>query len=116
MCFSLEDKQFIQILNTGHWMTIYTIDTNHPMLNVYNSKYVTARLHAQIACLLSIYVVKQAGSYDCGLYTITYATALAHRNDPATHQYTWKSTESVSTQKHLSSGNFRSEEKLAVQC
>jgi len=48
MCLSLEDKQFIHISNTGYWVTICIIDTNHPMLNVYNSKYVTAHLCAQI--------------------------------------------------------------------
>jgi len=57
MYFSVEDKQFIQILNTGHshWATISTVGTsNHSMVNVYDSKYVVAsiHLHAQNACLL----------------------------------------------------------------
>jgi len=57
MYFSIEDKQFNQILNTGHshWVTISTVGTsNHSIENVYDSKYVAAstHLHAQIACLL----------------------------------------------------------------
>jgi len=40
--FSVEDKQFIQILNTGHshWVINFTIVTVHPL--VYDSKYVAA--------------------------------------------------------------------------
>ena len=101
MYFSVEESQFIQILNTGHshWVTISTIGTVHPLVNVYDSKYIVASVHlrAQITCLLMtqhaevtinfIDVVKQAGSYDCGLYAIAYATALSLGNDPATHQY-----------------------------
>jgi len=99
MYFSVEDKQFIQILNTrhSHWVIISTVGTsNHPMVNVYDSKYVAAstHLHAQIACLLMTQhaqittdVAKQSGSYDCGLHAIAYATALAYGNDPATHHY-----------------------------
>jgi len=97
--FSVEDKQFIQILNTGHshWVTISTVDTsNHSTVNIYDSKYVVAstHLHAQIACVLMtehaqitinfVDVVKQSGSYECGLYTIAY---VAYGNDPSTHQY-----------------------------
>ena len=48
-----EESQFIQILNTGHshWVTNGTI---HPLMNVYDSKYIAASVHlrAQIACLL----------------------------------------------------------------
>ena len=69
-----EESQFIQILNTGHshWVTNGTV---HPLMNVYDSKYIAASVHlrAQIACLLMtqhaevtinfIDVVKQTGSY-----------------------------------------------------
>ena len=80
-------------------MTICTIGTVHPVVNVYNSKYVAASSHlrAQIACLLMtqhaeitinfVDVTKQTGSYDCGPYTIAYATALVYGHDPATHHY-----------------------------
>jgi len=99
--FSVEQKQFIQILYTGHshWVTICTISTVHPVVNVYDSKYVAAstHLHAQIACLLMtqhaeipinfVSVTKQTSSYDCGLFAIAYATALAYGHDPATHHY-----------------------------
>ena len=143
MYFSVEDKQFIQILNTGHshWVTICTVGTNHPMVNVYDSKYVAASTHlsAQIACLLMtqhaeitinfVDVVKQAGSYDCGLYAIAYAAALAHGNDPAAHHYCQEKMRphlrkclmdrklKVFPHKTICpSGNFRSEEKLPVHC
>jgi len=144
MYFSVEDKQFIQILNTGHshWVTVSTVGTsNHAMVNVYDSKYLAASTHlrAQIACLLMtehaeitinfVDVVKQSGSYDCGLYSIAYATALAHGKDPATHQYNQEEMRpylrkclidrklKVFPHKAICpSGNFHSEEKLAVHC
>lgn len=144
MYFSVEDKHFIQILNTGHshWVTISTIGTSsHPTVNIYDSKYVAASTHlqSQIACLLMtqhaeitinfVEVVKQGGTYDCGLYAIAYATDLAHGNDPATRRY-----DQEKMRPHLRkclidrklkvfpykaifpSGNFHSEETLAVYC
>ena len=51
----------------------------------------------EIACLLMtqhaeitinfVGVTRQVGSYDCGLYAIAYAAALAYGHDPGTHQY-----------------------------
>ena len=32
-------------------------------------------------------VVKQTGSYDCGLYSTAHVTALTHENDLVTHHY-----------------------------
>ena len=74
-------------------------------------------------------VVKQAGSYDRGLYAIAYVTALAHGNDPATHHYCQEKMRPYLRKCLLDrklrlfphkticpSGNFHSVEKLAVYC
>jgi len=143
MFFSVEQKQFIQILHTGHshWVIICTIGTVHPVVNVYDSKYVAASSHlrAQIACLLMtqhaeitinfVSVTKQTGSYDCGLFAIAYATALAYGHDPATHHYCQEKMRPHLRKCLLDrrlrlfphkatcpSSNFHSVEKVAVYC
>ena len=142
MYFSVEQKQFIQILNTGHshWVTISTIGT-YPVVYVYDSMYDVASSHlrAQIACLLMaqqaeititfVDVKKQIGSYDCGLYAIAYATALAHGCDPGGHHYYQEKLRShlkkCLLNRRLSlfphklvhpSDSFQSVEKVAVYC
>ena len=101
MFFSVERGKFIQILHTGHshWVTIITDNTVDPVVCVYDSKFdvPSSHLSAQLACLLMtraaaitvkfVDMKKQEGSYDCGIYAIAYATALAYGHDPAGHHY-----------------------------
>ena len=44
LIFEVQRGEFIQILNTGagHWVTISTIGTDHPVINIYDSVYSTA--------------------------------------------------------------------------
>ena len=96
LIFEVQRGEFIQILNTGagHWVTISTIGTNHPVVNIYDSVYSTTcdELQRQIASILitphsSIIlhfmdVQFQSGSSDCGLFAIAYATALVFGEMP----------------------------------
>ena len=96
LIFGVQRGEFIQILNTGagHWVTISTIGTDHPVVNIYDSVYSTAcdELQQQIASILItqhssiilhfIDVQLQSGSSDCGLFAIAYATALVFGEMP----------------------------------
>ena len=91
MAFAVRPGEFVQILNTGHghWMTVSTIGVAHPTVCVYDSLYSSAgtRLEAQFASLIQtekpeislefVDVTVQAGTYDCGLFAVAFATALA---------------------------------------
>ena len=97
LIFEVQRGEFIQILNTraGHWVTISTIGTNHPVVD---SVYSTAcdELQRQIASILItphssiilhfIDVQLQSGSSYCGLFAmlfaIAYATALVFGEMP----------------------------------
>ena len=98
----VEGGEFVQILNNqrGHWLTISTIDTSHPTVNVYDSRLRTAgtRIKAQIASLLHTKAkeitlnfinvhIQAGGSSGCGLFAIANATALAFGNSPGNFQY-----------------------------
>lgn len=90
MNFDVEPGEFVQILNNGlgHWLTISTIGTPHPEVQVYDSVYMFAsqRTIAQTAALLHtnhsamtfsfMDTQKQCGQCDCGLFAISFATAL----------------------------------------
>ncbi len=92
----VQRAEFIQILNTGtsHWVTISTIGTDHPTVNIYDSLYSSAsdQLQEQIASLLItphsfivlnfIDVQLQSGESDCGIFAVAYATALAFGQSP----------------------------------
>ena len=56
MSFDIQDGEFIQIINSGdgHWLAISTIGTEHPEVQVFDSKYstITSTSKAQIASLL----------------------------------------------------------------
>ena len=96
LIFEVQHGEFIQILNTGagHWVTISTIGTDHPVVNIYDSVYSTAcdELQQQIASILItphssiilhfIDVQLQSGSSDCGLFAIAYTTALVFGEMP----------------------------------
>ena len=81
-------------------MTISTIGVKHPKVMIYDSglfDFLPNLAKAQIASLLcSKDVIKvhmvdviiitfqfHSGTYDCGLFSIAYATALAYRVDPS---------------------------------
>jgi len=96
MTYDVQPGEFIQVLNTGHghWVTISTIGTSHPTVRIYDSLYSSAgtRLKAQIAAVMAtekqnlilefMDVAMQSGSYDCGLFAIAFATALALGEKP----------------------------------
>ena len=96
MTYDVQPGEFVQILNTGHghWVTVSTIGTSHPTVNVYDSLYACAgtRLKAQIAAVMAtekpeiildfMDVTMQSGSYDCGLFAVAFATALALGEKP----------------------------------
>ena len=56
LTYSIQTGEFVQILHTGsdHWVTISTIGTKHPTVNLYDSKYDYAnnKLQAQVASIL----------------------------------------------------------------
>ena len=96
MNFDIEPAEFVQIIHNGrgHWLTISTIGTSHPDVHVYDSMYPSAGtlVKAQTAALLHtespaihlkfMSVQMQAGGYDCGLFAVAFAVALAFGNPP----------------------------------
>ena len=80
-------------------MTVATIGVAHPTVCVYDSLYSSAgtRLEAQIASLIQteepeislefVDVTVQAGTYDCGLFAVAFATALALGIRPEEFQF-----------------------------
>ena len=101
MTFVVQPEEFVQILNTGHghWVTVSTIGVAHPTVRVYDSLYSSAgtRLEAQISSLIQtekpeislefMDVPIQAGTYDCGLFAVAFATALALGRRPEEFQF-----------------------------
>ncbi len=99
--YEVESGEFVQVVNNhhGHWLTVSTIGTLHPVVNVYDSMYrsVSTGVKAQIATLLHteakeitlnfMNVHIQAGGCDCGLFAIANATALAFGHSPGSFQY-----------------------------
>ena len=99
MNFDVEPGEFVQILNNGrgHWLTISTIGTTHPEVQVYDSMYMFANqcIVAQTASLLHtnhsaitlsfMDTQKQCGQCDCGLFAVAFATALVFGEHPGTH-------------------------------
>ena len=91
MCFDIESTEFTQILHNGHdhWLTISTIGAQEAEIFVFVSLYPSASscVKRQIAALLAtklnvitlkhIDVQIQSGTYDCGLFVITFATLSA---------------------------------------
>ena len=92
----VEPGEFVQILHTGHghWNTISTIGMKNAEVQVFDSMYmcVPTIAKAQIAVLLTteepsiklnfMDVQMQSGGYDCGLFTIAFATALVLGEKP----------------------------------
>ena len=79
--------------------TTTTIGTKHPEVLVYDSLYATVGDHvkSQIASLLCpqdhaihlkfVNVVKQAGGFDCGVFSIAHATALCLGESPGIYSF-----------------------------
>ena len=96
MAFDVECGEFIQILHNGqgHWLMISTIGTKHPEVNVYDSLYsfaspslklqISSLLYTQHSHIMLVFkdVQMQCGSSDCGVFSIAFATALAHWQQP----------------------------------
>ena len=89
--FQIMSDEFIQVLHNGydHWLTISTIGAATDEVFVFDSMYasVSTKVKHQIAALLAtqsktiklsfVDVQKQSGGYDCGLFALAFATALA---------------------------------------
>lgn len=101
MNFNIEPDEFVQILHNGqgHWLTISTIGTSHPVVHVYDSMYPSAStlVKAQIATILhTVYptitlqfmdVQMQAGVYDCGLFAVAFLVSLALGKSPGQYHF-----------------------------
>ena len=101
MNFDIEPSEFVQVIHNGrgHWLTISMIGTSHPDVHVYNSMYhsVGTFVKAQTAALLHtespairlqfMNVQMQAGGYDCGLFAVAFATALAFGEPPGRYHF-----------------------------
>ena len=101
LTYNIQPDEFIQVLNNGrgHWLTISTIGVSHPTVCVYDSLYssVNTIVAGQIASLINtteseislhfIDVPVQAGTCDCGLFAIAFATALATGMHPGEFQF-----------------------------
>ena len=101
MNFDIEPSEFVQVIHNGrgHWLTISTIRTSRPDIHVYDSMYPSAGtfVKAQIAALLHtespairlqfMNVQMQAGGYDCGLFAVAFATALAFGEPPGQYHF-----------------------------
>ena len=100
--FEIETDDFIQILHNGrgHWLTISTIGAKDDAeVCIYDSMYpsVSTIVKSQIAALLAtknkeikmrfMDVQKQSGGYDCGVFAIAFATALAHGFNPGKYLF-----------------------------
>ena len=96
MNFDVEPGEFIQILHTGqgHWNTVSTVGVRHSEVQIFDSMYmcIPTMAKAQIANLLNTVessvtvsfmdVQMQSGEYDCGLFSIAFATALVFEEWP----------------------------------
>ena len=95
LAFDVESEEFVQVLHDdhGHWLTVSTVGT-YPLVDGYStlspsSKLQTASLlfttHKQISLSFKD-VQMQAGSSDCGLFVIVFATAITFKMDPGFSQ------------------------------
>lgn len=101
MQFEILDTEFVQILhcNSGHWVTVSTSGCKPSEVMVYDSLYSGASecIQCQIATLLAtpsshitlhfVDVQMQAGTYDCGLFAIAFATALVLGYNPGQYLF-----------------------------
>ena len=104
--FRKHRKQFIQIINRSltdggsHWLTVSNINCIENTIKIYDSAYddlpyeqamvVASLVTTRENNLQVLYpsVALQMNGYDCGLYAIANATALAFGIDPITQVYT----------------------------
>ena len=106
--FAIETGDFIQILHDGalHWLTISNLFCNDNCVDIFDSLYTSVSMDVkmQAACIMMIQeqtmginvinCKRQKGGYDCGLFSIAYATDLCFGNDPSMKTYTQKSMRS----------------------
>lgn len=94
--FNIEPDEFIQVLYNGHghWLTIRTVGAKANEVFIYDSSYesVSIVVKRQIATLQAakskiiklnfVDVQRQSGGYDCGLFSLAFATALTSNINP----------------------------------
>ena len=94
-------SEFVQVLHNGsnHWLTVSNIGADEGEVYIYDSMYcsTTSAVKNAIAALLFsklpkinlkfIDVQMQSGMTDCGLFAITFATALCHGEQPGQFLY-----------------------------
>ena len=103
--FEKHDKLFIQIINRSthdggsYWITVSNIKCMQDEVTVYDSSYIdlpdaqaeiVASLIKPVKNLIKVKmsnIYLQINGYDCGLYAIANATALAYGRDPSTQSY-----------------------------
>ena len=76
-----------------------TIGTSHPDVHVYDSMYPTVGSHVKTQTAAILHTVSpaihmqfmnvqmQAGGYDCSLFTVAFATALAFEEPPCQYHF-----------------------------
>ena len=101
LLYDIEPGEFVQILHDGggHWLTVSTVGTTHPYINVFDSLYpfTSPSVKLQIASMLCTQqkeiittfkdVQMQGGSSDCGVFAIAFATAITFGQDPGCNMF-----------------------------
>lgn len=103
--FAIETGDFIQILHDGAlpWLTVSNLFCDDNCVDIFDSLYTSVSIDVkmQAACIMiiqeqtmGINVINckhQKGGYNCGLFSIAYATYLCFGNDPSMKDYSQKS-------------------------
>ena len=94
-------QDMVQILYLGgHWVCASTVGCSSGTVEVFDSFlaiHASYDLQKQLACIMKtpspfftinhVYVQRQIGSSDCGLFSIAFAIALCQGQDPSTLQF-----------------------------
>ena len=144
MQFEIQETEFVQIVhcNSGHWLTVSTIGCEPSEVRIYDSLYSSASecVQCQIATLLAtpsshitlhfMDVQMQAGTYDCGLFAVAFATALVHGFNPGQYffdqssmrRHLWKCLRNQKmlmfpfTKERRSKNKVKTTQEIAVHC
>ena len=101
MNFKVEATEFVQVIRNGreHWLAISTIDISpldvqvndsmHPSVGTLVKAHAVALLETESPAirLQFMNVQMQAGGYDCGLFAVAFATALAFGEPPVQYHF-----------------------------
>ena len=103
--FDRHNELFIQIINRStndgglHWLTVSNINCMANTIKVYDSAYSDLRHEEELTTVSLVAVTTdklqvifpnvalQTNGYNCGLYAVANATALAYGTDPKTQVY-----------------------------